>query len=158
MGKSTELVYDLMELWRTNSDYSVIQTLEQLNSKDENHFLTDTYEAMLSQKTIHLLYENFRFNLSLEEVILNSRRFATFMLGKSQSLEFTFEANCSQGDIRDVGGEREDSDELYEVRSILQSVAHPTSAAPPKAEVDIVLSSARPRPARIWRNQPPRRR
>jgi len=57
MGKSTGLVYDLMELWRSNSDYSVIQTLEQLNSKDKNHFLTDTYEAMLSQKTISLLFQ-----------------------------------------------------------------------------------------------------
>src|SRR5271157_4400456 len=43
MGKSRGLVFDLMELWRTNSDYVVIQTLEQLNSKDRNHYLTDTY-------------------------------------------------------------------------------------------------------------------
>jgi CRISP-associated protein Cas1 len=88
MGKSTGLVYDLMELWRTNSDYSVIQTLEQLNFKDKNHYLTDTYEAMLSQKTIGLLFQNFRFNLKLEEIILNARRFASFLLGRSQSLEF----------------------------------------------------------------------
>jgi CRISP-associated protein Cas1 len=88
MGKSTGLVYDLMELWRTNSDYSVIQTLEQLNSRDKNHFLTDTYEAMLSQKTISLLFQNFKSNLKLDEIILNSRRFASFLLGRSQSLEF----------------------------------------------------------------------
>jgi CRISP-associated protein Cas1 len=88
MGNSRGLVYDMMELWRTNSDYSVIQTLEQLNSKDKNHFLTDTYEAMLSQKTISLLFQNFKSNLKLEEIILNSRRFASFLLGKSQSLEF----------------------------------------------------------------------
>lgn len=67
-----------------NSDYSVIQTLEQLNSKDKNHFLTDTYEAMLSQKTINLLFEKFRFNLSLEEIILNTRRLASFLFGKRQ--------------------------------------------------------------------------
>jgi CRISPR-associated protein Cas1 len=88
MAKSRGLVYDLMELWRTSADYAVIQTLEQLNSKDKNHYLTDTYEAMLSQKTIRLLFQNFRSDLSLEEIILNSRRFASFLLGKSQSLEF----------------------------------------------------------------------
>lgn len=88
MGMSTGLVYDLMELWRTNSDYAVIQTMEQLDSKDRNHFLTDTYEAMLSQETIRLLFERFTSNLSLEEIILNTRRFASFLLGKSQYLEF----------------------------------------------------------------------
>jgi CRISP-associated protein Cas1 len=88
MGKSTGLVYDIMELWRTNSDYSVIQTLEQLNSKDKNHYLTDTYEAMLAKRTIDLLFQNFKSNLRLEEIILNTRRFASFLLGRSQSLEF----------------------------------------------------------------------
>lgn len=88
MGNNAGLVYDLMELWRTNSDYSVIQTLEQLNSKDKNHYLTDTYEAMLSKKTIDLLFQNFKFNLKLEEIILNTRRFAGFLLGRSQNLEF----------------------------------------------------------------------
>jgi CRISP-associated protein Cas1 len=89
LGKSRGLVFDLMEVWRTNADYSVIQTLEQLNSRDKNHYLTDTYEAMLSQETIRLLFERFRFNLSLEEIILNSRRLASFILGKGQSLDFT---------------------------------------------------------------------
>lgn len=89
MRKNTGLVYDLMELWRTNSDYSVIQTLEQLNARDKNHYLTDTYEAMLSQKTIRLLFERFRFNLSLEEIILNTLRLANFILGRSRNLEFT---------------------------------------------------------------------
>ncbi|MDG7001549.1 MAG: CRISPR-associated endonuclease Cas1, partial [Nitrososphaerota archaeon] len=88
MGKSRGLVYDLMELWRTNSDYAVVQTLEQLNSKDKNHFMTDTYEAMLSQRTISLLFQNFKSNLKLEEIIINTRRFASFLLDRSQSLEF----------------------------------------------------------------------
>ncbi len=88
MRKNTGLVYDLMELWRTNSDYSVIQTLEQLNRKDKNHFLTDTYEAMLSQNTIRLLFEKFRFNISLEEIIINARIFANCLLGK-QPLSFS---------------------------------------------------------------------
>ncbi len=66
----------------------MVQTLEQLNAKDRNHYLTDTYEAMLSEKTIRLLFMNFKLNLRLEEIILNTRRFANFLLGRSQSLEF----------------------------------------------------------------------
>lgn len=31
---------------------------------------------------------NFKLGLKLEEIILNTRRFASFLLGKSQSLEF----------------------------------------------------------------------
>ncbi|MDG6988264.1 MAG: CRISPR-associated endonuclease Cas1 [Nitrososphaerota archaeon] len=88
MGNSRGLVYDLMELWRTNSDYAVIQTLEQLNAKDRNHFLTDTYEAMLSQRTISLLFMNFKLGLKLEEIIQNTRRFANFLLGRNQNMEF----------------------------------------------------------------------
>ena len=74
MRNSRGLVYDLMELWRTNSDYSVIQTLEALNSKDRNHFLTDTYEAMLSDKTIRLLFQNFKLNLRLSPQHKQDRR------------------------------------------------------------------------------------
>ena len=77
-----------MELWRINVDYSVIQTLEQLNRKDKNHYLTDTYEAMLSEKTIKILFEKFRFNLSLEEIIFNARILANYMLGK-KTLSFS---------------------------------------------------------------------
>jgi hypothetical protein len=43
---------------------------------------------MLSQKTISLLFQNFKFNLKLEEIILNARRFASFLLGRNQNLEF----------------------------------------------------------------------
>ncbi len=88
MRKSRGLVYDLMELWRTNSDYAVIQTLERLNSKDKNHFITDTYEAMLSQKTVGFLFEHFKYLVSLEEIILNARKLAHFMLKRSSQLEF----------------------------------------------------------------------
>ena len=88
MGQSRALVYDLMELWRTNSDYAVIQTLKQLNAKDKNHFLTDTYEAMLSQNTISVLFVNFKLGLRLEEIIMNTRKFASFLTGRSESLEF----------------------------------------------------------------------
>ncbi len=39
-------------------------------------------------KTIDLLFQNFKSDLKLEEIILNSRRLASFLLGRSQSLEF----------------------------------------------------------------------
>ncbi len=88
LRRNTGLVYDLMELWRINADYSVIQSLEQLDRKDKNHFLTDTYEAMLSRKTIQSLFDRLRFNLSLEEIIFNTRKLANFVFGKSQTLDF----------------------------------------------------------------------
>ena len=59
-----------------------------MNAKDKNHYLTDTYEATLSQKTIQSLFERLRFNLSPEEIILNTRRLAKFMLGENQNLKF----------------------------------------------------------------------
>lgn len=77
-----------MELGWTNADYSVIQTLEQLNRKDKNHYLTDTYEAMLSQKTIRALFDKLKFNLSLEEIILNTYWLAKYMIDENQILAF----------------------------------------------------------------------
>ena len=43
---------------------------------------------MLSQRTISLLFMNFKLNLKLEEIILNARRLASFLLGKGQKLGF----------------------------------------------------------------------
>ena len=80
---------DLMELWRTNCDYSVLQTLDQLKRTRRTHFLTDGYEVMLEQETVRTLIEKIRFNLSLEEIIFNSRILAKFMLGKSKTLSFS---------------------------------------------------------------------
>lgn len=44
---------------------------------------------MLSEKTIRLLFMNFKLGLKLEEIILNARRFAGYLMGKGQSLEFS---------------------------------------------------------------------
>lgn len=88
LSSARSLQFDLCELWRVNSDYSVIQTLESSNREDKNHFLTDTYEAMLSRNRNQTLFDNLKFNLSLEEIILNTRRLATFILGKSEKLDF----------------------------------------------------------------------
>jgi CRISPR-associated protein Cas1 len=82
LRKNTGLVYDRMELWRINVDYSVIQTLENLNSKKRNHFLNEDYAAFLTESTIKTLFELTRWNLSLEEIIFNARIFANFILGK----------------------------------------------------------------------------
>ncbi|HVB13093.1 MAG TPA: hypothetical protein VNE86_08150 [Nitrososphaerales archaeon] len=38
--------------------------------------------AMLSQDTIRLLFEKLRYNLSLEEIIFNTRILANFFLGR----------------------------------------------------------------------------
>jgi CRISPR-associated protein Cas1 len=77
-----------MELWRTNCDYSVLQTLDQLKRTKRTHFLTDGYEVMLEQETVRTLIEKIRFNLPLEEIISNCRILAKFMLGKDKMLSF----------------------------------------------------------------------
>ncbi len=93
MRKNYGLVYDMMELWRTNGDYSVLQTLEQLKrTKNKTHHLTDGFEVVLDSETIKLLFEKLRFNLSLEEIILNCRLLAKFLPGKSDSLSFNLRA------------------------------------------------------------------
>ena len=61
---SRGLVFDIMELWRTNCDYSVLQTLEQLKlAKEKTQYFTDGFEIVLDSKTIDLLFEKLRFNL-----------------------------------------------------------------------------------------------
>ncbi|MHB1909270.1 MAG: CRISPR-associated endonuclease Cas1 [Nitrososphaerales archaeon] len=85
---NTGLVYDLMEFWRTNCDYSVLETLKSLKRQKRTHYLTDGFEAMLEPATVRTLYDIVKLNLSLEEIISNCRILARFLLGKSQSLEF----------------------------------------------------------------------
>ncbi len=87
--RNAGLIYDLMELWRTNCDYSILQTLDQLKRMKRTHFLTDGYEVMLEQETVRTLIEKIRFNLSLEEILFNCRIFAKFMVGKSKTLSFS---------------------------------------------------------------------
>jgi CRISPR-associated protein Cas1 len=89
LRRNTGLVYDLMELWRTNSDYSVLQTLDQLKRTKRTHFLTDGYEVMLQQETVRSLIEKIRLNLSLEEILFNCRILAKFMLGNNKTLSFS---------------------------------------------------------------------
>ena len=88
LRKNAGLVYDLMELWRTNADYSVLQTLEQLKRTKKTHKLTDEYEILLNPSTIKTLIEKIRFNLSMEELLFNSRLFARFLLEEKKTLDF----------------------------------------------------------------------
>ncbi len=89
MTPSKSLVFDMMELWRSNCDYSVLQTLEQLRrTKNKTYYLTDGFEVVLDSETIKLLFEKLRFNLSLEEIILNCRILANYLLGKRDNLIF----------------------------------------------------------------------
>ena len=81
------LVFDMMELWRTNVDYSVLLCLSQLR-QEKTHQLTDEYKVLLDPKTIRALFDNLKLNLSLEELILNCRILAKYLLGQNQSLEF----------------------------------------------------------------------
>lgn len=78
------LVFDMQELWRINIDYSVLKTLEQLKLKGdkEAYYFNDNYEIRVSENTINLLFDNARFNLSLQELILNCRNLAKYMLGE----------------------------------------------------------------------------
>lgn len=63
--------------------------LEQLKrTKNKTHYLTDGFEVVLDAVTIKLLFEKLRFNLSLEEMILNCRILAKFLIGKQTDLFF----------------------------------------------------------------------
>ncbi|MGI0090568.1 MAG: hypothetical protein ACREBS_02555 [Nitrososphaerales archaeon] len=57
-------MYDLMELWRSNIDYSVLLTLEQLKKSKRTHYLTDGYEVVLEPETISVLIEKIKLNLT----------------------------------------------------------------------------------------------
>ena len=96
------LVYDLMELWRTNCDYSVLQTLESLNAKKRNHYLTDGYEVLLKRETVNLLFETLKLNLSLEEILFNSRILAKFILGESKNLRFALKPIRTKGNFENT--------------------------------------------------------
>jgi len=82
------LVFDMMELWRSNVDYSVLLCLAQLRRERITHRLTDEYTVLLDPETITLLFEKLKLNLSLEELILNCRILAKHILGHKENLEF----------------------------------------------------------------------
>jgi hypothetical protein len=78
-----------MEFWRTNVDYSVLETLKRLDAINYRVYrLNDNFEAVLSSDTSKLLFERVRFNLSLQEIIMNCRVLAKFVLGESRTLSF----------------------------------------------------------------------
>lgn len=76
----------MQELWRINVDYSILKTLEQLNLKGdkEAYSFNDNYEIRLAEDTINMLFDNVRFNLSLQEIILNCRILAKYLLGEEE--------------------------------------------------------------------------
>lgn len=80
--KSAGLTFDLMELWRTNCDCSVLQALEQLKRSKKTHYLTDGYEVVLEPETVRVAVEKVKSNLSLGEILFNARVFAKSLLGE----------------------------------------------------------------------------
>jgi CRISPR-associated protein Cas1 len=83
------LVFDVMELWRTNVDYSVLLCLSELRRERITHRLTDDYTVLLDPETIRILFDKLKLNLSLEELIINSRILAKHILGQRKELEFS---------------------------------------------------------------------
>ena len=93
IGSSRSLVFDMQELWRINVDYSVLRTLEQLKLRGDKktYSFNDKYELRLSESTINALFDNIRFNLSLQELIFNCRILANYTPGESE-LSFKLKA------------------------------------------------------------------
>jgi CRISP-associated protein Cas1 len=78
-----------MELWRTNVDHAVLQTLEEMRkSKGKKFGFTDKYEVEITADSAKLLLEKNRFSLSLEEIIFNARLLSKFILGENKKLAF----------------------------------------------------------------------
>jgi hypothetical protein len=93
LRKNSGLVYDLMELWRTNCDYSVLQTLEIMKrQKKKQHAISFVvkggYEVRLEPETVNTLLERLRFNISHQEIIFNTRILARYLAGKTKDLTF----------------------------------------------------------------------
>ena len=95
LRRTGSLTFDIMELWRTNCEYAVIQTLEKLKTeakkkkKEKTHFLTDGYEVMLESSSVKILFDKFKLNVSMEEILTNCRIFAQFLLkGNKRNLSF----------------------------------------------------------------------
>ena len=87
-GESS-LTYDLMELWRTNIDHAVLQSLEEMKKTKGRKFgFTDRYDVEITSDTARLLFEKIRLNLSLEEIIINSRKLAKYFLRENRNLSF----------------------------------------------------------------------
>ncbi|MDH2901612.1 MAG: CRISPR-associated endonuclease Cas1, partial [archaeon] len=88
-GQNSSLTFDLMELWRVNIDYSVLETMREMKQgKKKNFGWTDNYAVEITSDTAQLLIEKIRANLSLEEILHNVRRFASYLTGKTLNLTF----------------------------------------------------------------------
>jgi CRISP-associated protein Cas1 len=88
LRKNRGLVFDMMELWRTNVDYSVLLCLVELRRQRRTYRLTDEYKILLNPETIRTLFEKLKLNLSLDEIIFNCRILAKYLLGEKEALEF----------------------------------------------------------------------
>ncbi len=82
-----------MELWRTNCDYSVLQTLEIMKrQKKKQHAISfvvkDGYEVRLEPDTVNTLLERLRSNISHQEIIFNTRILSRYLTGKRKDLSF----------------------------------------------------------------------
>lgn len=86
----TGLVFDIMELWRANCDYGVLLTLEELKKNRQIKVFkkNESYEVLVSEDSIKILVDKLRLNLSLQEIIDNTRQLAKFLIGKNKKLVF----------------------------------------------------------------------
>jgi len=81
------LVFDMMELWRTNVDYAVLLCLSRLKW-ERTHQLNDDYKIMLDPETIRTLFDSLKLNMSVEELIFNARILAKHILRQKEGLDF----------------------------------------------------------------------
>ncbi len=78
-----------MELWRTNSDYAVLLTLESLRKqKIKGYSIDNRFEVRLEKETKDILIENLKLNLSIEEILNNVRALARYITNKNHDLKF----------------------------------------------------------------------
>ncbi len=106
---TTGLVYDLMELWRVNADYAVLETLELLRSERyryRSYEILDNYQVMLTEETVKLLFSKLRMRLSVEELLHNCRILAKYLEGRTTILRF---------DLRPLNVRRDDTEEAKEL-------------------------------------------
>lgn len=61
-------VFDLQELWRSNCDYAVLQTLEEIK-KQHLKWRIENYEVRLGDDIIAVLIERLKLVLSMQEFI-----------------------------------------------------------------------------------------
>jgi hypothetical protein len=77
----------MMELWRTNVDYSVLLCLATIK-RERTFRVTDDYKILLDPETIKTLFDDLKLNLSVEELIFNARILAKHILAQKERLDF----------------------------------------------------------------------